>query len=802
MRGVHAPGFDINFSPEKEVSISAMLDPDPAVRQGIIDAHNAAVKYALSYFESYGNPTRTSKGKQHFAPTELLAYLTTHRTARPSAVTEASGRPPDPQLHSHVFVFNVAFSKKWRAIDHRWHVHLNKEMQAMYDTALAWGLREMNLKTDVVQDRRNRTRVRLLGASQELVHELSTRSREVKSSIRDFKKKYGRNPEECETHDLVSDGRRPKGYCPHREDYVPHLEKLGLGFEKALRGRSALKPNVRSEAFRKILSSKGFHRDGATLNRQQIRHIVLDACVGLMSPEDAEKFLLAFMKSTELVMTKAGEKWTEKDEFTTQTLLDLSQRTIKRCLDKTTELHAAPDESVARAALRKSRVPLTEEQVEAYHAFISESGFEMLEGSAGCGKTTLLRSVVEAYRFRGTCDQVLSVSTAANTAERTGLKIDADECLSIESLCARVKSGSLTITNKTLLFLDESVMCDEFRFGMLMEYAGDAIFRVLGDPKQLQAIGPGGTHVEVASRVKVHRLTQVFRQKFDWYLEACKLVREERAWEALEIVERQNGLHIGDLHVDAVDLLLAQHNEYRDAGYRISDIIVCTDQPNDVIDDLNARIQEDRLARGELKGEPLEFHCRRTARSEKLYVGDEIAFTTGIYDANRKYIRNDKRGQITWIDHDTAEVEMSVDGRKIRIPLDRFAEEQPIRLAYAGHVTRVQGDEAKFCLILPGDLTTGESGYMQLSRGELQPHVFLSRQLFGDQPKHTLGSMWNKYCTKHVAQDPREPLDWTPPTRVMERVEPHLEGWKMSQEAQKKFRHFGRRRSMSHEMSR
>src|SRR6266540_4068792 len=114
--GAHVPGIDCNLSPPK--SVSAVLPfLSPADRAALEAAHLAAVRVTIRELEGRVAACRpTIDGQQLHTSGELAMASFTHHTSRPSPEVAAEpGRPPDPQLHSHVFVFNLAGCGSWPA---------------------------------------------------------------------------------------------------------------------------------------------------------------------------------------------------------------------------------------------------------------------------------------------------------------------------------------------------------------------------------------------------------------------------------------------------------------------------------------------------------------------------------------------------------------------------------------------------------------------------------------------------------------------------------------------------------------
>jgi conjugative relaxase-like TrwC/TraI family protein len=119
--GFHVPGIDCNLSPPK--SVSALLPfASPQDRADLERAHQAAVQVTLQELERRVAASRpTVDGEQVHTPGELGVAVFTHYTSRPTVEVAADpGRPPDPQLHSHAFVFNLAFCQgRYLAVDSR-----------------------------------------------------------------------------------------------------------------------------------------------------------------------------------------------------------------------------------------------------------------------------------------------------------------------------------------------------------------------------------------------------------------------------------------------------------------------------------------------------------------------------------------------------------------------------------------------------------------------------------------------------------------------------------------------------------
>ncbi|HMC67914.1 MAG TPA: MobF family relaxase, partial [Mycobacteriales bacterium] len=102
-------GWDLTFSAPKSVSVLWAVGGGD-VGMEVRDAHQAAVRSALTYLEEHAAFSRTGKaGIRQVDTRGLVAAAFVHRTSR-------SG---DPQLHTHVLVSNrvQCDDGTWRALD-------------------------------------------------------------------------------------------------------------------------------------------------------------------------------------------------------------------------------------------------------------------------------------------------------------------------------------------------------------------------------------------------------------------------------------------------------------------------------------------------------------------------------------------------------------------------------------------------------------------------------------------------------------------------------------------------------------
>ncbi|HYT25336.1 MAG TPA: MobF family relaxase, partial [Actinomycetota bacterium] len=420
-QGTHIPGVDLVFSPPKSVSV-ALVDATPAERAALEAAHLAATRAGMGMLEERAAVTRpTRDGKTVRVPGGLVAGLFTHHTARPTTETVAEGRPPDPHLHTHGFVFSLAFSEgKWRSVDSYGLFRTRKLAEAAYQVELAAQLRARGWQVET-RTLRGGARVTELAGHDPAANELfSSRHREIEDLTRRWEARYHRPPTRLERWRLSHDNRLAKddrhGRQPQWAAYQRVLDAHGLTRHRLHAGQGGVQAPLeeREAAVRAaLLAPDGLTRQDAIFHHNDIPSAVLEASVGLLSLEEARDFLERFEAGPDLVLVDEARGY-----LTTRAQLDREAAIADMVTAKREERPAAPAAAQVERAAARAKHPLTQEQRAAVdHLLDPERGMGLLLGWAGTGKTTTMQVVVDATRQAG--GKVVVVATSGDTAQRT-----------------------------------------------------------------------------------------------------------------------------------------------------------------------------------------------------------------------------------------------------------------------------------------------------------------------------------------------------------------------------------------------
>ena len=211
--GAHVPGIDCNLSPPK--SVSAVLPfASAADRAALEAAHLAAVRVTVRELEQRVAACRpTIDGEQIHTPGELAIASFTHHTSRPSPeVASEPDRPPDPQLHSHVFLFNLAWCEptpgqgRFLAVDSRPIFQFGATAEAIYSCELAAQLQRLAYRLDWHDTRKGRV-WELGGVDQQVLELFSSRHRYIDQLAARFQADKGRPPTKLERRRLAQHDR-------------------------------------------------------------------------------------------------------------------------------------------------------------------------------------------------------------------------------------------------------------------------------------------------------------------------------------------------------------------------------------------------------------------------------------------------------------------------------------------------------------------------------------------------------------------------------------------------------------------
>jgi len=717
-------GFDATVSAPKSLSVLWVLTGDP----GFADAHDVAVQAVLSHLERFGSTTRirSNGGRLHPDSQGLIV----------AGFRQTTSRADDPQLHTHLVISSKVQTEdgRWLALDARMLKGYQRSLGGLYQSVLR---AELTARYGVAFGEIVKGQAEIAGVPAELLALFSKRTVQVEDAlavkVAEFYEREGRDPTDWEkaalTREAAADTRIQKSSRPVDELRPVWLEDaadIGVTPEHlvaAIHDAGRVREPVADVTFNDVV--EGLSAAGSAWHHED----VIRAFCDLQRPRtDVD-----------------GERWAA-------TIEQAADRFIERCVDLdpgrgvsgrvrgsdgrsewiepvaahiTSEAILAQEEAILTWALdvhSYAPAPSTNQhgqgldvlQRDAAAAVGGQDRLVLVIGPAGTGKTTMLRAAVTD--LHGQDRPVYGVSPtakAARTLEReAGMRCDTVAKLLHEwGQPDRPAGNEWRLPRGTTLIVDEASMLGTPSLHHLTELAtlNDWRLALIGDPRQLQAVGRGGMFAELCNTGRTIELARVHRFEEPWEAHASLLLRQGDP-RALDLYEQHGRIRAGTLdeHLDH----FAQQWLTRHAAGETTAIMASTNQQVDLIND---RIQSARHDHEQLgPSRPVLIGA-----GESAYVGDVVAtrrnhrhLTTTTGDR----VRNRDLWTVTQT-HDNGDLTVTPCGGHGQISLPAEYVHEHIRLGYAATEMGTQSDTVTASLELASRATTCRNLYVAMTRG-------------------------------------------------------------------------------------
>lgn len=788
----HQPGWDLTFSAPKSVSV-LWSQADQATRKEIQQAHDAAVKAALSYLEETAAFSRIGKGGHGRVPAGLVVALFDHGTSRAL----------DPQFHTHALLVNVTV----RA-DGTTGTLLSKPIYqhkmatgAIYRAEFAVEL-ERRLGLEIERDK---TSFKLSRVPQGIVDFFSKRraaieerlsssgvetaaaaafatlaTREAKKVVPPRQELFADWQKQGEARGFTAQhiesllSRAPrrdqaKEFSQAFDEAVKFLSQTESHFSardvlrrtaEAAQGRGLTAANIRSGVQRELESSSRFIRLTQGLNARYAT---------------AEMFALE-----KRLFEVAGELRKDQSHGVSRKTLEavLARYAAPRSgVREELKHHAAQIVRAARGQKtstidreqmkRDAAATLSKEQAAAVR-YVTEAGggsVRFVSGMAGTGKTFMLKAAREAWERDGY--KVIGVALSAKAAK--GLQHGSGiESITLRGLEVRLEGPALAyslkhharqlvraaqgkktyrlkplaIDKKTVIVIDEAGMLGTRQFANLLEAVrkGGGIVVSVGDPKQLQAIDAGGPFGALLKRHPHVELKEITRQKDSRDIEAVYDFAHGRASKALKGLAERRLVTVAENRTQAIERLVTDWFE-RERSRPETSLIFCGTKAEAL--EINRRCRAKRLDAGDIDAKK----SVRTAEGT-LHEGDRVLFTK---NSRVLGVSNGETGTIIAVWPATAVVSVQIDGgARVAVPLRDY---QDIRLGYAVTTHKGQGTTVENAYLLAGGaMQDREISYVQASRAKHEARIYTDRSEAGPELSQLAKQMSNSRA-KELAHD-------------------------------------------------
>ena len=703
-KAVHRPGWDLTFSAPKSVSVLWSQSSED-VRHVIQQIHEEAVKRALDYLQKTSCFCRAGRGGHQSVLGKFVVALFEHGTSRSL----------DPQLHTHALLLNVASTDEGFRTLSSLQIYLAKMTAgALYRLEMAHLCRqELGLK--IVKTKHG---FEIADVPIGLMEIFSKRREAIQAEIarRGIETARGAaiaTVETRESKELASradlfDGSwsltgRAFGWSrPEAGD--------ALGQASAQELTSAEREVLIASALNRLMESHAHFTESEFIRAIALEAVELDINVdrALVDAQEALK------NSAQIV--PLGE-YDGTHRYTTVACFEMESQLLDTASQLAQSMrHQVPVETLVKNFVKHG--DLSEEHLQAAWRTCHDSGaLSIISGIAGSGKTRMMIAARECWEREG--NRVIGAALGGQAAVELG-KGSGIGSVSIARLFANIAAKKLTLNSRTILVVDEAGMVatpEMLRLVTLCHEAGSKLVLV-GEGRQIQAIGQGGALVEMGERYGVSVLTQIVRQKEDWAKQVVIDMAEGRAKEAITSLASRGSVHVFESRDEAKIALVAK---WAEDGYLPSDTLLLAATRREVAD-LNTLAQEARYQMGKLGETSI------TLAEQTLFEGDRVVFRKGIPKLD---VENGFRGTLLEIkDGDILRVRLD-SGKLISISTNQYDQ---IELGYADTTHAGQGaTKLSVYILVGGKMQDRELSYVQVSRAVEKTELFVNRADLGDE---------------------------------------------------------------------
>lgn len=724
--------IDICFSAPKDVSAAWAVADEPE-RRRIEKALHEAVTETLNYLSDNFAYTRKGHGGYEREKVDALFANFFHRQSRNQ----------DPNIHVHCLGMNMS----QRHSDGQ---YSTLDMGPLLATRNVGGafFRSVFANKLGIPLEADRFSFRVPGIPQELSEYWSSRAQEIESAAKQRGLTGARAKEQ-----LALETRRAKDERPlveMKEKWREEARRYGFTAAEVKAIFCERCPTLTPEQTAKVIDA-AIEKVVERLTSQQAHFsredILREVCIATVTQRIAPREI-----HERIIETLRGERFLSlghhrnQERFTTrETFHEVEARALEAAEKLSLRpLRAIPDKVVEAAIAAKPW--LNAGQTAAVRTVCRGQGLTVIEGPPGSGKSTLFEVVRRAIELNKDGGHVIGL-TPSNRAARELEKSAGIRSFTIDRfiydqerkagdtarhhgrMLVRAALGfstwrppaGLDVDRRTTLIIDESSMADNAKLSRALEAAEKAGCRVVlvGDHRQLQAIGPGGLAHELWLRARPEQkaaLTEIIRQKEAWAREAVEQIGRGEPAEALRAYERAGRLTILPTRDDAERRLIERWREGGLTNPRDNLILASL---NKEVSSLNRQAQAERLAAGQLGLRSLQVG------EEQIHEGDRVLFTE-----NRKSLGLVKSefATVTRLDRRTEKVTVQIDGqeRPVTFSLEKF---DALRLGYAATTHRAQAMTVENAFVLfGGGMQSREMSYVQISRARGECHLFADRQ--------------------------------------------------------------------------
>lgn len=508
-------GTDITLSAPKSISMQALIGND----QRLLDAHEHAVKSTLRYVESLASYRTTENGITHNEASDNMLFATfRHELSRAN----------DPQIHTHSVQINATqkINGEWRALDQSTLYQQQKMIGALYRNILAQEVKGLGYEVRLTH---NDGRFELAHITQKQIDGFSQRTSDIKSALAKIGKTLeDATPREKEVATLST--RESKSTLDRQElwhDWQNKSEALDVNYYPPLTAEKSTE-SEQLVAAEKALNYAVEHITERQAVAPQIKLIEAALSKGTGSTDLAAIHSAIKHQVRDGVLIQNGQYYTTPQaQAREKEMLDIELRNREA-------MKPIINENAAKQAISSSQLNAGQ-LAAAVHIVSTSSRVSAIQGSAGTGKTTLLKAAQSIIENKGY--QIMGVAPSASAAKELSSK-----GIEGQTLARLAILDYKALNNKTVLIVDEASMVSAKAMHELLQAVekADAKVVLVGDTQQLKAIESGRPFAQLQEAGMPNiKVGEIMRQNNAMLRDAVTLASQGNIKASMDLLKHQ-----------------------------------------------------------------------------------------------------------------------------------------------------------------------------------------------------------------------------------------------------------------------
>ena len=636
----HNPGDDLTFSAPKSVSLAALHFQESAA----LDAHDRAVARTLLYIEKHCIQTRRNQRRENTGT--MVGATFRHETSRNH----------DPQLHTHAVIANMTHREdgEWTSID-RGSISLNQRViEAYYHNELAKNLMEAGYRLRPVQHGGIRI-FEIEGYTNEVIQAYSTRLRDMLADL----EARGIRKTTATLQRAALRTRRAKEAVSRKELHRMWDEtaaRLGFVNPSSEKQRRRQRKEIRNNARNGIEDPLGrdidsdLHRTIATtfehlgyrtpvIADSAIKATALGHLAGRVSLERIEGALAQMEKDGHILRSKkprTREAWVTKEALHAENRVI---RHMRKGLGKAKAIR--PGFETKRVLADRG---LTPGQIAAIDSILASTDrVSAVQGYAGTGKTTMLRTLVECSGINKYVGLAPTVGASVLLGSEAGIpsgtlqsfltrhrKIDGKDEVELGDLRREYRD--------TVVVVDEASMIGTRQMEELFKITEKLEIErlvLVGDKRQLRSIQAGQPFTQLQQKgMETAVMDDIVRQKHEGLKVPVQMLLAGNVSCALERLNDEGNPSGRIIEVEHESLPRSAARLYLGLGEEDRPGTIVMAQTNHDREEVNSHVRDGLIEEGQLQGMEYEGvrlvnrYLTPTQKADALNyrVGDMLVF--------------------------------------------------------------------------------------------------------------------------------------------------------------------------------